>query len=276
MALTVNSNMAATNAVTYVQRTSRSLQASFGRISSGLRISRAADDAAGLGVAENLSAIAQGLRQAMRNTNDGVSLIEVAESATSEVANIIKRMRELAVQSASETLENTERNYIQTEFLELTAEVDRIASVSEFNGVLLADASITTLSVQVGVNNGAGDSIAITLGDLRAATLAVDTASVNLSTAANASASLTGLDAALDIVNGYRASYGATTNRLESAMKNLETYTEKLEGAESRIRDADFAYESSEMSKYQIMQQAGLAVLAQANQLNQGVLKLLG
>ncbi|MEQ1564115.1 MAG: flagellin [Myxococcota bacterium] len=276
MALTVNSNLASTTAVTSLSKTSRSLQASFARVSSGLRIASAADDAAGLGVAENLSAKAQGLRQAMRNTNDGVSVIEVAESAAGEVSNILKRMRELAVQSASETLENTERGYIQTEFAELASEVDRLASVSEFNGVQLGDGSVTTIAVQVGAGNTANDQISVSLGDLRGTTLGVDIASIDMSTAANASTALTGIDAALDVVNGYRATYGASTNRLESALRNLETYTEKIEGAESRIRDADFAYESAEMSKYQIMQQAGLAVLGQANQLNQGALRLLG
>lgn len=276
MALTVNSNLASTTAVTSLSKTSRSLQASFARVSSGLRIASAADDAAGLGVAENLSAKAQGLRQAMRNTNDGVSVIEVAESAAGEVSNILKRMRELAVQSASETLENTERGYIQTEFAELASEVDRLASVSEFNGVQLGDGSVTTIAVQVGAGNTANDQISVSLGDLRGTTLGVDIASIDMSTAANASTALTGIDAALDTVNGYRATYGASTNRLESALRNLETYTEKIEGAESRIRDADFAYESAEMSKYQIMQQAGLAVLGQANQLNQGALRLLG
>lgn len=276
MALAVNTNLASTNALTSLGRTSRMLESSFQKISSGLRISKAGDDAAGLGVAENLSALSKGLRQAMRNTNDGVSMVEVAEGATSEVANIVKRMKELAVQSSSETLENTERAYIQTEFVQLAGEVDRIASVTEFNGVMLGDGSNATLDVQVGANNTANDRITITLGDLTAATLGVDTGTIDLSSAAGAQAALTGLDTALDTINGYRADYGATQNRLESATRNLETTTEKLAGAESRIRDADYAFETSQMAKYQIMQQAGLAVLGQANQINAGVTRLLG
>ncbi|MEQ1506441.1 MAG: flagellin [Myxococcota bacterium] len=276
MALTVNTNMAAQNALTNLNGVNRSLSSSFAKISSGLRITKAGDDAAGLGVAENLSAAQRGLRQAMRNTNDGVSLIEVAEGSTNEVGNIVKRMRELAVQSSSETLDNNERAYIQTEFSELAGEVDRIANVTEFNGVTLGDGANTQLDVQVGINNTANDRITIKLGDLRATTLGVDTGSIDLSTSGGGQAALTVLDTALDTVNGYRADFGASQNRLESATRNLETYTEHIAGAESRIRDADFAYETSEMSKNQILQQAGVAVLAQANTVNQGALRLLG
>jgi len=276
MALTVATNMAATNALTHLNRTTRSLSTTFQHLSSGMRIATAADDAAGLGVAENLDALGQGLRQAMRNTNDGVSVVEVAESASSEVGNIVKRMRELAVQSSSQTLASTERAYVQTEFGELSKEVDRIANSTNFNGVQLTDGSATTLSVQVGTGNTANDTIAVTLGDLRATTLAIDTGAMSLATSTGATAALGVLDTALDTINGYRASYGASQNRLESATRSLETYTEKITGAESRVRDADFAFESAEMSKGQILQQSGLAVLGQANQLNQGALRLLG
>jgi flagellin len=276
MALTVNTNMAATNALTSLGRTNRSLSSTFAKISSGLRITKAADDAAGLGVAENLNALSKGLRQAVRNTNDGVSVIEVAESATAEVTNIVKRMRELAVQGASETLEDTERGYIVDEFTELAAEVDRIANTVEFNGVLLGEGTNATLDVQVGAMDSADNRITITMGDITAATLGVDTGTIDMSTAAGAQGALTGLDTALDTLNGHRSTYGAVQNRLESALRNLETYNEKLVGAESRIRDADYAFETAEMTKQQIMQQAGLAVLGQANQMNSGVTRLLG
>jgi flagellin len=276
MALTVNTNLAAGNALNKLNSTSRQLSSSFERISSGLRITKAGDDAAGLGVAENLNATSRGLRQAMRNANDGVSLIQVAEGASNEVANIVKRMRELAVQSSSETLEDTERAYIQSEFVELTGEVDRLAAVSEYNGLALSDGTNTTLDVQVGINNTANDRITITLGDLTSATLGVDTGSIDLSSSGGAQSALSALDTALDTINDYRSDFGAVSNRLESAMRNLDTQTEHIVGAESRIRDADFAYETSQMSKFQIMQQAGVAVLAQANQLNQGALRLLG
>jgi flagellin len=273
--LAVNTNMASANALNKLGKTTAKLKTSFERISSGLRINKAADDAAGLGMAENLDAAGKSLRQAMRNANDGVSVIEVAEGATNEVGNVIKRMRELAVQSSSETLDVTERAYIQDEFAELAGEVDRIAQVTEFNGVALANGA-TTLNVQVGINDSANDRIAITLGDLRATTLGVDIGSISLATAAGAQAALTDLDAALDDVNGYRSDFGASQNRLESSIRNLGTYTESIQGAESRIRDADYAYETAEMSKLQIMAQAGVAVLGQANQLGQSALRLIG
>lgn len=274
--LTVNTNMASANALNKLGKTTAKLKTSFERISSGLRINKASDDAAGLGMAENLDAAGKSLRQAMRNANDGVSVIEVAEGATNEVGNVIKRMRELAVQSSSETLDNTERAYIDDEFTQLAGEVDRIAAVTEFNGVQLSDGTATSLNVQVGINDSANDRIAITLGDLRATTLGVDATAIDLSSAAGAQAALTDLDAALDMVNGYRSDFGASQNRLESSIRNLGTYTESIQGAESRIRDADYAYETAEMSKLQIMAQAGVAVLGQANQLGQSALRLIG
>ena len=275
MALTVNTNTASMNALNNLNQTSRSLAGSFSRISSGLRITSAADDAAGLGVAENLDASERSARQAMRNTNDGMSLIQVAEGATAEVGNIVKRMRELAVQSASETLDDDERAYIQDEYLQLADEVDRIASVTEFNGVSLGDGTNTQIGVQVGISDSTSDQLTLTMGDLRATVLGIDTGSIDLSTASGASAALSTLDTALDSVSSYRSDYGAMSNRLDSALSNLETYTENIAAAESQIRDADFAYETAEMSKMQIMQQAGLSVLSQANGLNQGVLNLL-
>ena len=276
MALTVNTNLASMNALTNLNRTNRSLTKTLGRVSSGLRISSAGDDAAGLAVAENLDAAARSLTVAQRNTQDGISVVQTAEGATSEVGGILKRMRELAVQSASETLANDERQYIQDEFVALSSEVDRIANVTEFNGVALGDGSTASLDVQVGINNSVNDRIGITTGDLRAATLGVDTGAMTLASATGAQTALTALDSAIDTVNGYRSDYGAAQNRLESAMRNLETYTESLRGAESAIRDADFAYEAAQMSRFQVMQQAGVAVLGQANQLNSGAVRLLG
>jgi len=276
MALTVNTNMASMNALNALNGTSRNLSTSFRKISSGLRITQAGDDAAGLAVAENLDAASRSLRQAMRNTNDGISVIQTAEGATAEVANILKRMRELAVQSSSDTLADTERAYIQDEYEQLEAEIGRISAVTEFNGVALADGTNSSIDVQVGINDSGDDRISLTLGDLSAATLGVDTGSLDLSSSAGAQAALDDLDTALDTVNGYRSSYGAVQNRLESALTNLETYTENLSAAESQVRDADFAYETAEMAKFQIMQQAGVAVLGQANAMNQAALRLVG
>jgi flagellin len=273
MALTVNTNTAAINALTNFQHTNRSLNNSFQRISSGLRITKAADDAAGLAVAENLDAQSQSLRQARRNTNDGISVIQTMEGATNEVANIVKRMRELAVESRSETLNSTERTYIQTEFVALQSEVNRIAAVTEFNGLKLTEGATTT-NVQVGIHNTVNDRVAITGISLSTGGLAI--AGNQLSTTAGAGTAIGALDTALDSLNTQRAKLGSQQNRLSSALNNLEVYTENIESAESQIRDADFAHETAEMAKFQIMAQAGTAVLAQANQINQGAVRLLG
>ena len=258
MAMTVNTNTAANRAMTQLNKAGRALSGSFQRISSGLRVSTAADDAAGLGVAENLKVAAKSAKVAQRNVGDGVSMIAVAEGASSEVGNNLGRMRELAVQSASETLGDDERAYVQDEFTALSAEVDRIANVTEFNGKKLTDGSATTVGVQVGINATADDQV-----------------SINMSTSAGASSSITVIDDAISMVSGYRSDYGAVENRLGSALNSLESFTENTMAAESAIRDADFGYETSEMSKNQILQQAGTAILAQAKSVNQGALQLL-
>ncbi len=276
MALTVNTNTASLNAINNLNQTQRALGGSYQRISSGLRIAKAADDAAGLAVAESLNAQSASGRVAMRNTNDGISVIQTAEGAMDSVGDIISRMRELAVQSSSETLADDERAYIQDEFEQLSAEIDRIASSTNFNGTSLTDGTTTALDVQVGINNTANDRITITLNDLTASTLGVDTAGADLSTAAGAQAAIDTFDTALDSVSSYRSELGAAQNRLDSALENMETYVENLEGAESQIRDADFAFETAELAKNQILQQAGVSVLAQAKAMNQGVLSLLG
>lgn len=276
MALTINTNIASINAQNKLSGTTKALEGTFARISSGLRITKAADDAAGLAVSENLDAIGRSLEAAKRNTNDGISVIQTAEGATNEVANVLKRMRELAVQSSSETLDDDERAYIQDEYLQLSSEIDRVSATTNFNGINLADGADTTLEVQVGINDSANDRITIELGDLTTSTLGVDTGSVDLSSAAGAQAALTTIDTALDTVNQYRSNYGAVQNRLESALANTTTYAENVLGAKSRILDADFAAESAKMSKLNIMSQAGTAILGQANQVGQGALRLIG
>ena len=276
MSMVVNSNLTSMNALGHLNRTNRGLTSTFAKISSGLRINSAKDDSAGLAVAENLQSEYQSLRQAQRNTHDGISVVQTAEGATNEIADILKRMRELAVQSSSETLANSERTYIQDEFEQLTQEVDRIADVTEFNGIALGNNTNAALNVQVGIQNNSQDRIAINLGDLRSSTLKVNTGSVNLGNVSSAQSALQTIDTALNSINQYRADYGAVQNRLESALNNLETYTENIAASESRIRDADFAHETAEMSKYNVMQQAGTAILSQANGISQGALRLIG
>ena len=275
MAITVNSNASANRAMTQLSKTGRSLASSFQRISSGLRISKAADDAAGMGVAENLKVAYKSAKVAQRNIGDGVSMIAVAEGASAEVGSILGRMRELAVQSASETLGDDERAYIQDEYVALSAEVDRIANVTAFNGQALTDGSVTPVGVQVGIGATANDQVDITMGDLTGATLGVDTGSLDMSTSTGASSAITAIDSAIAMVSGYRSDYGAVENRLGSALNNLETFVETTQSAESQIRDADFAYETAELSKNQVLQQAGVSVLAQAKSMSQSALSLL-
>ena len=273
MAITVRNNSAADGALTQLNRTTRALTRNFEHISSGLRVARAADDAASLGVAENLRAAHRSATVAARNVNDGISIIGVAEGATNEVTNILIRLRELSIQSASETLANDERSYIEDEKVQLLSEIDRIASVTEFNGVALTNGTNTLIDVQVGINDTSNDRITITLGDLTATNLAVN--GLDLSTATNAQAAIAVLDTALSTVGSIRSNFGAVENRLNSTLNNLETYTEATQSAESRIRDADFGYETAQLTQNQILQQAGVSVLSQARNINQSALTLL-
>ncbi len=274
MALTL-SNISSMSAGFDLNRSTRSLERTMGRISSGLRINRAGDDAAGLAVAEGLSARSRSAAVARRNTNDGISITETADGATGEISNIVKRMRELAVQASSETLSDTERGYINTEYQELAAEVDRIAEGTEFNGTALTNGGTTQMAVQVGIDNTASDRITLSLGDVRSTVLGIDTGTIDMSTATGAQSAIDTLDTALDTVAGYRSSYGAAQNRLDSALSYTETYEANMIAAESTIRDADFAFETAQMAKEQIIQQAGVSVLAQANVMNQGILSLV-
>lgn len=275
MGLTINTNMSAIHSINSLEKNSRALSKTFEHLSTGLRISRAADDAAGLGVAENLKVAGSSATVAGRNINDGISMIAVAEGASSEVAGILGRMRELAVQGASETLDNNERTYVQDEFAALSSEVDRIAGVTEFNGQFLTDASIATVDVQAGIHDTANDTVTITLGDLTAVTLGVDTGAIDMTSSTGCQDALQVIDDAIDLVSGYRSDYGAVENRLNSALDNIQTFAENTTAAESRIRDVDFATETAELTKNQLLQQAGVSVLAQAKGINQGALNLL-
>jgi len=238
-------------------------------------VTKAADDAAGSAVASNLNTVARSGKQAIRNANDGISVIQTAESATKEVLNILDRMRELAVQSSSETLDNGERTYIDEEFEQLSDEVERIAQSSEFNDLALADGSRTQLEVQVGVDASSNSRVTITLGNLTVSNLNVDTTTIDLTNASTAQDAITDIDAAIDTVNSIRAGYGAVQNRIDSSVRNMVTYVESLSAAQSQIMDTDYAHETAEMTRLQVMQQAGTAALAQARTINQSVISLL-
>ena len=276
MSLTVNTNLSSQSAANALNRTQGQLSLTLSRVSSGMRVTKAADDAAGSAVAMNLSTQARSGRQAIRNANDGISVIQTAESATKEVLNILDRMRELAVQSSSETLENGERAYIDEEFHQLSDEVERIALSSEFNDLALSDGSTSQLSVQVGVDASSNSRVTIELGNLTTSNLSVQTTDIDLTKASNAQTSITTIDSAIDSVNSIRASYGAVQNRLDSSIRNMSNYVESLSAAASQIMDADYAHETAEMTRLQVMQQAGVAALSQAKGINQSVVSLLG
>jgi len=278
MSLTVNTNLSAMGAANSLNSTQASLSSTLARVSSGLRVNKAADDAAGSAVAMNLSTQARSGRQAMRNANDGISVIQTAEGASKEVLNILDRMRELAVQSASQTLEDGERTYLDNEFHQLSDEIERIAQATEFNDLKLANGDNTSLTVQVGVSSGTESEVSITLGDLQATELGVDTGTsgVDLTGATAAQAAIDTIDTAIDSVNKIRSDYGSVQNRLDSSIRNMSTYVESLTAAASQIVDADYAHETAEMTRLQVMQQAGVAALAQAKGINQSVVSLLG
>ncbi|MBP6632670.1 MAG: flagellin FliC [Kofleriaceae bacterium] len=280
MAISVLTNVPSLFAQKNLAKTQSSLQSSIGKLSSGLRINNAADDAAGLGISENLKSDIRSLAQAQRNANDGISLTQVAEGGMNEMQGLVTRMRELAVQSANQTLGSTERGYIQTEFGQLRNEVNRISAVTEFNGQKLLDGSASAgLSFQVGMQNTANDRLSMSVTKLTASTLgstSLHVASATLSTVTGARNALGVFDKAIEQLSTARSKVGAVQNRMQVTISNLSTAHENLSAANSRIRDVDVASETANLTKSQILSQAGLAVLAQANQLPSAALSLLG
>jgi flagellin len=279
MAISVLTNVASMTAQRNLAATQTALGASIGRLSSGMRINSASDDAAGLGISENLTADIRGLAQAQRNTNDGISMSQVAEGSMNEMQGIVSRMRELSVQSANQTLGGTERGYIVTEYNELKSEINRISAVTEFNGQKLVDGSASAgLAFQVGIQATSNDRISMTITKLTTSTLgsaSLHIASAKLDTVTNARAAMAVFDKAIEQLSTARSKVGATQNRLAVTLSNLSVSTENLSAANSRIRDVDVASETANLTKGQILSQAGLAVLAQANQLPQSALSLL-
>ena len=274
-ALSLQTNIGSITAQRNLRRNERGLHTAMGRLSSGLRINQASDDAAGLSISEKLRAQVRGLSQAQRNANDGVSLIQTAEGALNETSDMLIRIRELAVQSSNGTLGASERVAVNREFTALRAEIDRIANVTEFNGTKLIDGSLSTgLKFQVGLNNNSNDQITISVSSSVATALGL-TSSMTLSTATGAQQSLAIIDSAISTVASRRGDLGAVQNRLYSTINNLSASHENLSAANSRIRDADVAMESAAFTRGQILMQSGIAVLAQANQLPAMAISLL-
>lgn len=267
----ISTNIASLNAQRNLNSSQNALNTSLERLSSGLRINSAKDDAAGLAISERMTAQIRGLNQAARNANDGISLAQTAEGALKEIGNNLQRMRELAVQSVNATNSSTDRAALDKEITALKAEITRVADTTAFNGAKLLDGSFSSQNFQVGAN--ASETIGFTnIADSDAAALG---ASGNVSTVSDASALITAVDTALQTVNGTRADLGAIQNRFSSVVTNLQTTSENLSASRSRIQDADFAAETAALTRGQILQQAGVAMLAQANALPNNVLSLL-
>lgn len=277
MGLRISTNVAALNAQKNLTFTQRGMERSLARMSSGYRINQAADDAAGLAISENLKGQIRGLRQASRNANDGISLVQVAEGGLQEVSNMLIRLRELAVQASSDTIGDTERKFIDVEYQQLKSEIQRISEVTTFNGRDLLNGTGGLIDIQVGTNNDAfRDRISFNASAANAGLDALGLLAESVATKASAQTSIDVADKAIVSVNAIRANFGAMQNRLQATTSNLAVADENLSAANSRIRDTDLAAESSEMVRNNILAQAGVSVLAQANSMSQMALKLLG
>jgi flagellin len=269
MGLRVNTNIASMTAQRNLGAVTSRLQGNFARLSSGLRIATASDDAAGLGISERMRSQVRSLTVAGRNAQDGVSLVQTAEGAMQEISNNLSRMRELAVQAANGTLTTADRTTLDTEYQELISEIDRIASQTTFNGVNLLN-STGTVAIQVG--SEANETITVTFADVSASTLSL---TGDITSAANATTELGTLDTAIDTVSTARGQMGAVQNRMQSAIASIANARENLAAAESRIRDVDVAFETADLTRNSILQQAATSVLAQANVQPQLALSLL-
>ena len=277
MGLRIATNTTALNAQRQMAITRGNLDKSLERLASGSRINHAGDDAAGLAISENLRAQVRGIRQAKRNASDGVSLIQVSEGGLNEISNMLVRLRELGIQAASDTIGDTERQFVDREFQSLKQEMDRIANITQFNGTPLLNGKAGIFEIQVGTKNNPILDRVVYNGERSDASLdALKLGGESVATKQGAQLSLSVIDDALVRVNSIRADLGAMQNRLQSTINNLAISDENLSAANSRIRDTDMAEEVSEMTKNNILMQSGISVLSHANNTSQATLKLLG
>ncbi len=275
MGITVNTNLASIRAQRDLSQVTGKLAGNFARLSSGLRIASAADDAAGLAISERMGARITSMNAAVRNANDGISMVQTSEGALEEVSSIMTRLRELAVQSRNGTLSSEDRTLLDNEFSSLVSEVDRIANSTEFNGVAVLDGSTTSIDIQVGIGVSAtNDRISVAMTSATSTALGINSLSITGTT--NIDTAITTIDAALNTVNATRGSLGATQNRLESAINSLQLSVENLSASRSRIRDVDVAAETASLTRNLILQQSSAAILSQANLQPQIALGLLG
>ncbi len=276
MAMVINTNIMSLNAQRNLSKTQNDLALSVQRLSSGLRINSAKDDAAGMYAVEQMTADIRGLNQASRNAADGISLAQTAEGALAQIGNNLQRIREIAVQAANSTVED--RTGLQKEVNELTQEISRIVQTTEFNGQKLLSGS-TSLTFQVGMDGQADNQVTFTGANLTGINAynsdLTGVGTIDVSTSAAASAALSDIDSDITTVASSRASFGAVQNRFEAVIANLQNYAENLTAARSRIQDTDFAAETARLTRAQILQQAGVAMVSQANSLPQGALALL-
>ena len=277
MGLRVNTNTASLAAQRHLRANSADQRTSLERLSSGVRINRAADDSAGLAIAEKMRAQIRSLRQDMRNASDGVSMVQTAEGAMNESANILVRLRELSIQGASDTIGNNERGFIDKEFQMLHKELDRIADSTEYNGIKLLNGNSKDLEVQIGVNHrGSEDHLDFKRSEFNVTTASMGLEGTNVMTTASARDNLAVLDHAITQVSDARATMGALQNNFISTMNRLRIYEENLTEARSRFMDTDFANESAELARSNVLSQAAISILTQANTLPTVALKLLG
>lgn len=276
MGFRINTNVASLQAQNALRKTTSESQDSLAKLSSGSRINKSSDDSAGLAISEKMKSEIRSANQASRNANEGISMIQVAEGALNETSSIVTRMRELAVQSSSDTIGDKERNMSELEFQQLKQEIDRISAATRFNGKNLLDGSEDTLSIQVGTgSNMEVDTIGINLQNLASNSESLKISAMSVKSKDGARSGLNSLDEAMDKISGQRAILGSVQNRLNSSVSNLSTFTENLSAANSRIRDVDYAEETAKQAKNSILTAAGTSVLAQANNLSQNVFKLI-
>lgn len=276
MSFRINTNMASLQAQTPLKQVSRETEESFAKLSSGQRITKAADDAAGLAISEKLKAEIRSSKQAGRNANDGISLVQTAEGGLNETSSILTRMRELAMQAASDTLADSDRSKSSIEYEQLKTELDRISQVTEFNGQKLLNGSGPRLDFQVGVGSHSSDDIiSYDSKSLNSGAQSLGVAGVSITSKQGAQASLGSIDRAIDKISNHRSIIGSIQNRLTTSSNNLMFYNENMSAANSRIRDVDFAVETSNNARLGILNSTNTAVMAQANMSGQNALKLL-
>ena len=275
MALVINTNMASENAVRLLDQVTRSQKVSMERLTSGLRINKTADDAAGKAVVTRMDSQIRGTDMAIRNANDGISVVQTLDGAVEEAVNMLQRIRELSIQMANDTYTDPQRLQAQQEVSQLKIEISRIGQTLKFNGIPLLNGSIAGLSIHVGWETAAVNEISIPLISLTAANTALSFGGANVSNQASALATVSRMDNDISVINTIRAKWGAIQNRFEYTISNLKNVNENIKAARSQILDADFARESANLARTQVLQQAGMAMLSQANQNSQQVMQLL-